>query len=132
VTIRKPSRANESREKAQRDAYFAALAPAARRRLRKLRSIIRQAAPDAVESFSYRMPGFRLDGRPLVWYAAFKVHYSLFPITAAIQRAFSDALEGYETSTGTVRFPMTHEPPAGLVQKLVEARIAEVRRPARR
>ena len=69
---------------AQLREYFAAQSPDIRRILRKVRETIRSAAPDAVEAFSYQMPLFRLDGRTLVWYAAFKNHYSLFPMTDAI------------------------------------------------
>ena len=58
--------------------YLAALPPDARRRLKAIRAIIQAAAPGAVEHFSYRIPGFKLDGQPFVWYAAFTAHCSLF------------------------------------------------------
>ena len=114
--------------------YFAALPPDARRFLRTIRAAIRDAAPGATEHFSYRIPGFKLDGRPLIWYAGFKQHCSLYPMTANIRRAFASELEGYEMSTGTVRFPLDQPLPVGLVKRLVRARVAEVRkaRPSRK
>jgi uncharacterized protein YdhG (YjbR/CyaY superfamily) len=114
--------------KSQVRSYFAATPPKARAALKRIRAAIRSVASGAEEAFSYRIPAFRLEGRPLVWYAAFKNHCSLYPMTGAIRHKLAAALKGFEVSKGTVRLPLAKPIPVGLVKKLVKARITEMRR----
>jgi len=109
------------------DAYLAKLPPVARRELKRVRSAIRTAARGAEEHFSYGIPGFRLDGKPLVWYAAWKAHLSLYPIGASLIAPEARAMVNASSSKGTVRFPLDAPPSAALVKRLIKARMVQVR-----
>jgi uncharacterized protein YdhG (YjbR/CyaY superfamily) len=108
--------------------YFASLPPDVRKKLKSIRLQIRTAAPGAVEHFSYGIPGFRLDGQPLVWYAAFKNHLGMYPLTPGIRRGLGAELDRYETAKGTIRFPLSKPPSSALVTRLVKSRVAEIRK----
>ena len=107
--------------------YMAELPPRVRRRMQEIRRIIRAVAPRATETFAYGIPGFRLDGKVFVYYAAFTAHTSLYPMGAKIRRAHAAALEGYKMSTGTIQFPLNRPLPVALVTRLIKARVAEVK-----
>ena len=106
------------------DEYLQLLPIDARRSLEHIRSIIKKTIPDATEKISYGMPTFFL-GRALVGYAAFKNHCSFFPYSKAVTTNFASELSQYETSAGTVRFPIGERLPASLIKKIVLARIME-------
>jgi uncharacterized protein YdhG (YjbR/CyaY superfamily) len=110
------------------DEYLAPLPADKRAALQWLRRHIQAAAPGAEESISYGIPAFRLDGKLLVHFGAAAKHCAFYP--GAVVEAHREALKGYDTSKGTVRFPPDAPLPAALIRKLVKAQIA--RRAAQR
>ena len=107
------------------DQYLKAVPEPARGSLKKIRAVIRSVVPpETTEVISYGMPTFKYKG-PLFGYAAFSNHCSLFPMGSSVIQAFKDDLKNFETSKGTIRFPIDKPPPAALLKKLVKARIAQ-------
>jgi uncharacterized protein YdhG (YjbR/CyaY superfamily) len=107
------------------DEYLAAVPEPARTTMNKVRTMIRAAAPSAAtEAISYGMPAFKYKGS-LVAFAAFSNHCSLFPMGSAAIERFKKELEGYQTSKGTIRFPVDKPLPAALVKKIVKARVLD-------
>jgi uncharacterized protein YdhG (YjbR/CyaY superfamily) len=113
------------------DGYLAAITADQRAALHSLRKTIKAAAPKAEEYFSYGLPAFRLDGRPLVAFGASAKHCALYPMNGTTVKAFERELKAFETSKGAIRFSPDEPLPAALVRKLVKARIAENRALAR-
>jgi len=92
--------------------------------LRKMRQTIRDAAPGAVEAISYQMPTFKLNGRNLVHFAAFKSHIGFYPIPSGIE-AFKEELSPYKQGRGSVQFPLDKPVPYDLVERIVRYRVKE-------
>ncbi len=102
------------------DDYIAASAPAAQPALRRIREIVRGAAPDAQEIISYRMPAFRGRGM-LVYFAAFKNHIGLFPPVEA-DASLDKALAPYRGPKGNLRFPLDEPIPYDLIERVARLR----------
>ncbi len=105
------------------DEYVASFPTNVQVMLQELRQTIRKAAPGAMETISYQIPTFRLNGY-LVFFAAFKNHIGFYPMPAAI-RAFKKELSRYGTAKGTVRFPLGEPLPLSLISKIVRFRAKE-------
>ena len=107
-------------------AYIAAQPQVAQRALKRVRAIVRKAMPGVEERISYGIPAFRLNGLNVLYIAGWKAHYSLYPSTKALERAFEKELAPYELShKGTIRFPLTEPVPAKLIERIAKFRAKE-------
>src|SRR5580700_10796749 len=117
------------------DEYIAAQPEVLRPKLEQVRAAIRKAVPEAVEGIGYRMPGYKLHGKPLLYFAGFKEHYSLFAASGTFFAALEGELRGYELRKGTVHFPLTKPVPVKLIGRIAKLRaagiLAAVKKPLR-
>jgi uncharacterized protein YdhG (YjbR/CyaY superfamily) len=103
------------------DEYIAKQALEAQPLLQRVRSIIRKLLPQAEEAISYQIPTYRLHGQYVVYFAGWRHHWSLYPVTESVRRALGPVLSPYELSKGTIRFPLTEPVPTRVVQQIVRA-----------
>lgn len=108
------------------DDYLAALDATPRATLEKLRATILELVPDAEQGLAYGLPAFKVGGKAIAGFGAFKKHLSYFPHSSDVLDAIADDVEKYETSKGTLKFPVERPLPKALVRKLIRARRNEL------
>ena len=108
------------------DEYIASQPESEQGILARVRSAIRKAVPEAEETISYKMPTYKLHGGPVLYFAAWKQHYSLYPAGARVVAAFKDELAAYEVNKGTIRFPFSQSVPVKLIGRIAKFRAQEV------
>jgi uncharacterized protein YdhG (YjbR/CyaY superfamily) len=110
------------------DDYLATLDEPKRTALQTLRQTILGIIPRAEECISYGMPAFRLEGKVIAGFAAFKNHLAYLPHSGSVLGDLSDDLAGYESTPGSLHFPIDKPLPKSLVKKLIATRLKEVRK----
>jgi uncharacterized protein YdhG (YjbR/CyaY superfamily) len=105
------------------DAYLATLEEPKQSTLCELRRTILEIIPEAEQCISYGMPAFRLRGKVIAGFAAFKNHLSYFPHSGSVLAELHDDVANYVTSKGTLQFPIDTSLPEALVEKLIAVRI---------
>lgn len=93
--------------------------------LEKIRAIVREVAPDVVESINYQMPAYKLNGKNLVYFAAWKSHIGFYALPSGTA-AFKKELEPYHTAKGSIQFPLDQPMPYDLIRDIVVFRLKEV------
>ncbi len=107
--------------------YLAAIKPEQQTEIRRLMEVVRWHVPTAEEGFAYGMPAFKYEGKPLVYFGAFKDHMSIFPTSAPLDDPdLSRLLDGFEVSKGTVKFTLDKPVPDATVIALLDHRIAAI------
>ena len=108
------------------DDYLGRFSGEVRDRLDTMRSVITSSAPDAVESMAYGMPAYKLDGKPLVYFAGYDKHVGFYA-TPNGHEAFAEEFSGYTQGKGSVQFPHAQPLPTDLVRRVVEFRVDAIR-----
>ncbi|MFL5680923.1 MAG: iron chaperone [Chloroflexota bacterium] len=108
------------------DAYLATVAPDKRAALSELRTRLHALLLNATETISYGMPALAIDGRSVVWFAAWKSHLSIYPLTESFTAAHREALAGYRTTKGALHFDPAAPLPQPLLEAFVRARVADL------
>lgn len=93
--------------------------------LLEINDLIKKTVPNAEEVMGYGVPAFKLKGKYLVYYAAFKKHVGLYPSPEVI-KYFKEELSGYETAKGTIKFPLDKKMPYNLIKKIVKFKAKEI------
>jgi uncharacterized protein YdhG (YjbR/CyaY superfamily) len=107
--------------------YIAAQPEAVQEVLELVRGAIRKALPGAEEAISYQMPAYKLRGETVIYFAGWKHHYSIYPVSADLVEAFKDELAPYEfNDRGTLRFPLAQPVPVQLIARIAKLRAQEV------
>jgi uncharacterized protein YdhG (YjbR/CyaY superfamily) len=108
------------------DDYIASQPPAVRSTLESVRNTTRKAVPQADEVISYKMPAYQISAGPVLYFAGWKHHYSLYPASGELVAAFQDKLAPYVVSKGTIRFPIAGAVPVQLIGAIAKFRAKEV------
>ena len=111
------------------DEYILAQPESVQRILTRVRGAILRAVPSADEMISYGLPTYKLQKRPVIYFAGWKEHYSIYPCTDRLVAALKDELARYEVEKGTIRFPYTESVPTQLIHQIARFRLKEVTEP---
>lgn len=111
------------------DEYIAFQPAEARPLLERVRATIRRAVPKAEESISYQIAAYKLNGYPVLYFAGFKHHIGVYPVTGAAAKEFADEIQPYLASKATLRFPLDKPLPTKLIAAIAKFRAQEALAP---
>lgn len=108
------------------DDYIASQPEDVRPILERVRGAIRKAIPKAEEVISYQIPTYNLHGDAVIYFAGWKQHYSLYPVSARMVTEFKSELASYQVNKGTIRFPLSEPVPVRWIGRIAKLRAKEI------
>ncbi len=108
------------------DTYLKTATPTQKETLERIRKIIKQMVPDAVEAISYGVPTFKLNEQPVIYFAAYKGHMSIYPATDDMIKDLGEAVAKFRTSKGTLQFTEQNLIPEPLIKKIIKHRLSSI------
>ena len=106
------------------DEYISKFPEEAQEIMQKIRTIVKDTAPDAVEQIAYGMPAYKTHGKPLVYFAGYKNHIGLYATPSGHEK-FASELSKYKQGKGSVQFPLDQPMPFHLIKRIVAFRVEE-------
>jgi len=106
------------------DEYINSFPKQTQQALSQIRDTIRKVVPEAEETIAYRMPAYKVNGKPLVYFAGFKNHVGFYPLPHAIEE-FKEDLREYKHAKGSIQFPLDKPMPLELIERMVISRLRE-------
>src|SRR5437868_7147242 len=106
--------------------YIASKSKEVQAALKLVRKAIRKAVPEAEEMISYQIPMYKLNGGPVLYFAGWKEHYSLYPAGERLAETFKEELARYKISKGTIRLPLSEPVPEKLIEKIAKLRAKQL------
>ena len=107
------------------DQYLNGLRPEDKIALQRIRNIVTETVPEAEESISYQMPAFKFKGKPLIYFASFKNHLSIFPTSGPIAR-LEPKLKKFKVAKGTIQFTIDDQVPKEVIVALLKERLKQI------
>lgn len=105
--------------------YIASAPRESQEKLAELRRLIRKVAPEASEKISYGMPGYKINGKPLIYFAGYKDHIGIYPTADKLPAELKE-LEKFRTGKGTLWFPIDKDLPLDLIRKMIKFRLESI------
>lgn len=107
------------------DQYFHQFPVEVQEKLQTIRKLVKESAPEAIESMAYAMPAYKLNKNPLVYFAGYKNHIGLYA-TPTGHAHFKEELSNYKQGKGSVQFPLDQPIPLDLITRIVKFRVSEI------